>query len=113
MKIVKKPWGKEIWFAYNKKYVGKIILINKGHRLSKQYHRFKHETLYTDKGKYLLEIYKGRNYRFNKVMKEGSVVIIPPKTVHRLDAKFTNVKIIEVSTPQVKDVIRLDDDYGR
>jgi len=115
VKIVKKPWGKEIWFAYNKKYIGKIILINKGHRLSKQYHRFKHETLYTDKGKYLLEIssLKAPKSKSLKVMKEGSIIVIPPKTVHRLEAKFNNVKIIEVSTPQVKDVVRLEDDYGR
>lgn len=120
-KVVEKPWGKEIWFAYTQKYVGKIILINKGHRLSKQYHRFKHETLYTDKGEYLLELsrfagrFAGSSLRSEKkkIMKEGSIVVIPPKTVHRLEAKFGNVKIIEVSTPQVKDVIRLEDDYGR
>lgn len=112
-KVVEKPWGKEIWFAYNKKYVGKIILINKGHRLSKQYHRFKHETLYTDEGKYLLEIHKREGVHLRKIMKKGSLVVIPPKTIHRLEAKFCNVKIIEVSTPQVKDVIRLEDDYGR
>jgi len=108
LKIVEKPWGKEIWFAYNKKYVGKIIWIKKGHRLSKQYHRFKHETLYTNQGKYILEINGKR-----KLMKEGSVVVIPPKCIHRLEAKYGNVKIIEVSTPQVKDVVRLEDDYGR
>jgi len=108
MKIVKKPWGKEIWFAQTRKYVGKIIWIKKGHRLSKQYHRFKHETLYTDDGKYILEI-DGKK----RLMKKGSVVVIPPKTVHRLEAKYSNVKIIEVSTPQVNDVIRLEDDYDR
>jgi len=108
MKIVRKPWGKEIWFAQTRKYVGKIIWIKKGHRLSKQYHRFKHETLYTDDGKYILEI-DGKK----RLMKKGSVVVIPPKTVHRLEAKYSNVKIIEVSTPQVNDVVRLEDDYDR
>lgn len=108
MKIVKKPWGCEIWFAHTKKYVGKILIIKKGCRLSKQYHNFKHETLYTDKGKYVMEI-NGRKRIINK----GQSVVIPPKTIHRMHAKFGNVKLIEVSTPQVQDVVRIEDDYGR
>lgn len=108
MKIVKKPWGQETWFAHNPKYTGKLLFIKKGHRLSKQYHRLKHETLYTLKGKYLLE-FNGRK----KVQKPGSVTIIPPKAVHRMEAKFGDVTLIEVSTSQLKDVVRLEDDYGR
>ena len=108
IKTVKKPWGKEIWFAYTKKYVGKILFIKKGCRLSKQYHRFKHETIYTDKGKYIMEI---KNHK--KIMRPGTVIIVPPKTVHRMHAKYGNVRLIEVSTPQLKDVVRIEDDYGR
>ncbi|MBI4057428.1 MAG: cupin domain-containing protein [Elusimicrobia bacterium] len=105
---VKKPWGKEIWWAVAPKYVGKFLVIHKDHRLSLQYHRVKHETLYTWKGKYVMEL-NGRK----KIQKPGSVVVIPPGTKHRMHAKFGNVTIIEVSTPEVKDVVRLEDDYGR
>ena len=51
MKIVQKPWGEERWWAVTDKYVGKILIVNKGHRLSLQYHRVKHETQYIDEGK--------------------------------------------------------------
>ena len=108
MKIVKKPWGYEKWFAFTKDYVGKILFIKKGRRLSKQYHKVKHETIYTLKGKYIMELKNGK-----KLMKEGSVIVIPPKRIHRMFAKFTDVTLVEVSTPQIKDVVRLEDDYGR
>ncbi|MFA5779121.1 MAG: cupin [Elusimicrobiota bacterium] len=108
MKIVKKPWGKETWFALTKKYVGKILFIKKGHRLSKQYHKVKHETIYTLKGKYVMELRTGK-----KIMNENSVIVIPPKKIHRMYAKFCDVTLLEVSTPEVRDVVRLEDDYGR
>ncbi|MEW6558153.1 MAG: cupin [Elusimicrobiota bacterium] len=108
MKIVKKPWGKEVWFAHTKKYVGKLLFIKKGHRLSKQYHRIKHETLYTLKGRYIMEFGNSK-----KIMNEGTVIVIPHKKTHRMFAKFCDVTLIEVSTPQVRDVVRLEDDYGR
>jgi mannose-1-phosphate guanylyltransferase len=105
---VKKPWGWELWFACTKKYVGKIIFIKKGHRLSKQYHRFKLESIYTQAGTLLLEI-DGRQKRLSP----GNSVTIPPGMVHRFCAPYGDVHLVEVSTPQVKDVIRLEDDYGR
>jgi len=108
MQKVKKPWGWEIWFAHSAKYVGKILFIKKGHRLSRQYHRFKHETVYADQGTWVLEI-SGRKKR----MKPGSTAVIKPGTIHRFCAPSEDVRLIEVSTPQVKDVIRLHDDYGR
>ena len=108
MKKVMKPWGWELWFAHSAKYVGKILFIRKGHRLSKQYHRQKHETIYTDQGRWLLEI-NGHK----KMMKPGSSAVVPPRTIHRYCAPYQNVRLLEVSTPQVKDVVRLDDDYGR
>jgi mannose-1-phosphate guanylyltransferase len=108
LKVVDKPWGCEIWFAQQKKYVGKILIIKKGHRLSKQYHKVKHETLYTDKGKYIMEI-NGKKL----IVKEGESIVVPPKTVHRMYAKYGDIKLIEVSTPEVWDVVRLEDDYGR
>jgi len=108
MKIVKKPWGYEKWFAKCGKYVGKILFIQKGHRLSKQYHKIKHETIYTMNGRYVMELKTGK-----RIMEEGSVITIPPKRIHRMYAKFGDVTLVEVSTPEVWDVVRLEDDYGR
>jgi mannose-6-phosphate isomerase len=108
MKKVNKPWGWEMWFAHTPKYVGKIIFVKKGHRLSKQYHRVKHETIYTDKGRWVLEL-NGRK----RIMKPGDFAVIPPRKVHRFTAPFQDVRLLEVSTPQVTDVVRLEDDYGR
>lgn len=108
MKTIHKPWGKEIWFAHTKKYVGKLLFIKKGRRLSLQYHKKKDETLYTLKGHYWLEL-DGKK----KKMKSGSVVHFPPKARHRMEAKYGDVTLIEVSTPEVHDVVRLADDYHR
>jgi len=108
IKRVPKPWGWELWFAHNPRYVGKILFIKKGHRLSKQYHRFKHETVYADKGRWELEI-NGKKRR----MKPGDVVTVKPRDIHRYCAPYEDVRLLEVSTPQVKDVVRLEDDYGR
>jgi quercetin dioxygenase-like cupin family protein len=106
-KIIK-PWGWELWFAYSKRYVGKIIFVKKGHRLSRQYHRFKHETVYTDKGRWVLEIGSRK-----RQMKPGDGAVVKPGVVHRFTAPYEDVRLLEASTPQVKDVVRLHDDYGR
>lgn len=108
MKKVRKPWGWEQWFAHTSKYVGKIIFIKKGHRLSKQYHRFKQETVYADKGTWVLEI-GGKKRR----MTPGTSADVRPRVIHRFCAPYEDVRLLEVSTPQVKDVVRLEDDYGR
>ncbi|MBI3292969.1 MAG: cupin domain-containing protein [Elusimicrobia bacterium] len=108
MKVVKKPWGKEVWFAHTPRYVGKFLFIRKGHRLSLQYHRVKQETVYTDQGRYLLEL-NGRR----RIMAPGSVASIRPGDIHRFSAAFNDTRLIEVSTPEVDDVVRLSDDYGR
>lgn len=108
IKTVKKPWGKEVWFAHTNKYVGKLLFIKKGHRLSLQYHRKKDETLYALRGPYLLEM----NGKKRKML-QGSVIHFPPKTVHRMEAKYRDVVLIEVSSPEVADVVRLEDDYKR
>lgn len=108
MRIVKKPWGREIWLAQTSKYVGKILIIKKGHRFSKQYHRFKDETHYCDKGKYLLELNKKKF-----LVKAGQSIRIKPGMIHRIEARYGDVKIFEVSTPHLFDRVRLEDDYGR
>ena len=108
VKIVKKPWGRELWWAQAERYVGKILVINKGHRLSLQYHKKKHETIYTLKGKFVLE-FNGKK----RIQKPGSVVVIAPKSIHRFEARYGQVTLLEVSTPEVWDVVRLSDDYKR
>ena len=108
IKTVKKPWGKEEWIAHSEKYVGKIIHINPGKRLSRQYHRIKHETVYVAEGELILEL-ENEKILLNK----GESFEIPQKTIHRFGADKKKVRIFEVSTPEVDDVVRLEDDYGR
>lgn len=107
-KIVPKPWGHELWFAQAKRYCGKILVINKGKRLSLQYHRQKHESLFVLRGTLSLRLGKT-----NQTLGPGAAFTIPPKTIHRFAAPKGRVTLIEVSTPEVWDVVRLQDDYGR
>ena len=107
-KRIEKPWGHELWWADTKHYVGKLLIIDKGHRLSLQYHEVKHETVYTLKGRWRLRL--GRKV---STQKPGSVTVIPPGTVHRFEAPYGRVTLLEVSTPQVRDIVRLHDDYKR
>ena len=116
-KIVKKPWGRELWLTVNKFYAFKILEIKKGSRFSLQYHRYKTETWYVKKGKIsaLYGKYIRNDYKKNLkayILKPGDIIHVPTYTTHRLTA-LTDCQIVEVSTPQVKDVVRLEDDYGR
>ncbi len=108
IKRVPKPWGYELWYAQTRRYVGKILVINRGHRLSRQYHRVKHETIYILKGRMRLEL-GGRT----RMLGPGNAVTIPPRTIHRFAAPTDRVTALEVSTPEVHDVVRLEDDYKR
>jgi mannose-6-phosphate isomerase-like protein (cupin superfamily) len=106
---IPKPWGHELLFAYAaRKYAGKILVINKGKRLSLQYHRRKTESLYVLKGRLTLRL--GRK---TVTVGPGSAFAIPPRTVHRFEAHRGRVTLIEVSTTELDDVVRLQDDYGR
>ena len=108
---VEKPWGYELLYAHTDAYVGKILHIEAGHRLSLQYHRMKDETIYLMRGLLELEVEKGgRMVRLQ--MNPGESYHIPPGTKHRMKA-LRNCDILEVSTPQLDDVVRLEDDYGR
>jgi mannose-6-phosphate isomerase-like protein (cupin superfamily) len=108
MKRLRKPWGHELWFADNKHYAGKIIVIKKGHRLSLQYHKVKHETIYVLEG--ILKLTLGRRTR---LVKPGKAVEIKPRTIHRFTAPKGRVTLAEVSSPHLSDIVRLADDYGR
>ena len=106
-KIVDKPWGRELWLAHTDKYAGKILEVNKGAQLSIQYHEKKMESMYILSGKMLIT--NGKN---ETVMNEGDCVKIEPGQVHRIKA-LEDVRVIEVSSPELDDVVRLEDDYGR
>lgn len=112
VKRVEKPWGYELWWAHNDKYVGKILHINKGESLSYQYHEVKDETVYLHNGEMLLEIEEVGGNREEAVMKQGTAIRITPYTKHRMTA-ITDCDILEASTPEVEDVVRLEDKYGR
>lgn len=106
--VVDKPWGRELLFARTRRYAGKLLIIEKGRRLSLQYHRRKHESLFVLRGKLTLRL--GRAMR---LARPGEAFVVPPGTVHRFEARHGRVTLVEVSTPELEDVVRLSDDYGR
>jgi mannose-6-phosphate isomerase-like protein (cupin superfamily) len=108
---VEKPWGYELHWAKTDRYVGKIIHVNAGHALSLQYHNQKDETVYLSSGRLLFEIQDGEHLA-RREMKPGEAIHIPPKTIHRMTA-LEDSDIFEVSTPELHDVVRLEDRYGR
>ena len=112
MKKVQKPWGYEIWWAVTDKYLGKILHINKSHSLSYQYHEIKDETIYLYSGEILLEIEEVDKPREVKRLTAGESLRITPLTKHRMTA-IEDSDVIEVSTPEYEDLVRLDDKYGR
>ena len=112
---VMKPWGHEIRFAQNDKYLGKILYIKAGHRLSRQYHELKDETIFVSKGILILELGSPGVSSFEtKTLQYGDRFHILPGVIHRFCAPDDlSVTLIEVSTPQIDDVVRLEDDYKR
>ena len=106
-----KPWGYELLFALTPKYAGKVIFVKQGHRLSLQYHEKKDETMYVFQGKMLMEIERD-GQMVQSELSPGSSVRIPPLTKHRVKA-LEDTLLLEVSTPELEDVVRLADDYGR
>jgi mannose-6-phosphate isomerase len=113
-KRVDKPWGYEIWWARTDRYVGKLLHINKGESLSLQYHNVKDETILVQSGTLLFETGSKDNPKelTKHEMKPGDLFHIRPHTVHRMTG-VTDVDIVEVSTPELEDVVRLEDRYGR
>lgn len=113
--IVNKPWGHEEIWAQTNDYVGKILFIKEGQRLSLQYHKIKEETIRVLSGT-LEVIYNcpGDGGCKNKILKAGETFHVSPLMVHRFCAsQGTDVELIEVSTNHLHDVERLDDDYSR
>jgi mannose-6-phosphate isomerase-like protein (cupin superfamily) len=108
---VEKPWGYELHWAHTDRYVGKVIHVNRGHALSLQYHNRKDETIYLWSGRLRFEI-EIDGQLVSRDMQPGESVHITPKTVHRMTA-IEDSDILEASTPELDDVVRLEDRYGR
>ena len=110
---VEKPWGYEIWWARTNRYVGKILHVKRGESMSLQYHRIKEETIRIQAGRLLLETAPGEGQELTRLeMNPGDVFHIRPGTVHRMTG-IEDCDIFEVSTPELDDVVRLEDRYGR
>ena len=111
-RIVDKPWGHELIWAETDKYVGKYLFIESGKRLSRQYHEKKDETIFVIGGKLTLEIGEGGEQK-KITLGNYESYHITPGTIHRFCAEHGAVHLIEASTTELNDVIRLEDDFNR
>ena len=111
--IVAKPWGREVIYASTELYIGKIIEISEGARLSLQYHEAKDETIYVLDGRLRLVIGDSAEALETRDLDAGASFRVHTGKVHRYEAPHGDVRVLEVSTPHPDDVVRLVDDYGR
>ena len=110
---VEKPWGWELIWADAESYVGKILFVREGESLSLQYHVRKDESWYVESGRARLELgQSGDGFLNEEVISSGDAFRFRPGTVHRVTA-LADTTIVEVSTPELDDVVRLEDRYGR
>ena len=109
---VDKPWGHELIWAHTDRYVGKVLHVEEGHRLSLQYHEVKDETLHLLRGRMRFVVGTDPEDLDTEVVQEGWSYRVTPGTIHRMEA-ITDVDLLEVSTPELDDVVRLSDEYGR
>jgi len=110
---VEKPWGHELIWAHAEQYVGKVLFVKAGESLSLQFHNEKDESWYVQSGRAQLELGDaGQSILNSEVVGEGACFRYRPGTVHRVTA-LEDTTILEVSTPHLDDVVRLDDRYGR
>jgi len=112
LSTIVKPWGSEELLAHTDRYALKRIHVTKGSRASLQYHERKSESLYLLSGLIKIEIGDDRSALAVDEMRPGEVLDVPRGKVHRVTALEDSV-IIEVSTPELDDVVRVEDDYGR
>jgi len=108
---VEKPWGHEIIYAHTERYAGKILFIRAGERLSLQFHRRKEETIYILSGG-LDFVVEERGELVTRVLSPGDAFHIPPGVRHRMIARV-DTEVAEASSPELDDVVRLEDVYGR
>jgi mannose-6-phosphate isomerase-like protein (cupin superfamily) len=110
---VEKPWGHELIWAHTDAYVGKVLFVKAGHSLSLQFHREKDEAWLIQAGRVKLELGDvGATMLNEEIVGPGAAFHYTPGTVHRVTA-IEDTTIVEVSTPQLDDVVRLEDAYGR
>ena len=109
---VEKPWGYELIWAHTDAYVGKVLHINRGHRLSLQYHQQKVETFLLYSGRMTLVFEDDHGELRETVLQAGAVHHVPAGRKHRMIA-IEDCEVFEVSTPELQDVVRVDDTYGR
>lgn len=112
MTFVDKPWGSELIWAVTEGYAGKVITIHEGKRLSLQYHREKVESILVIEGRLLLHLEGDDGDIEIHTLEEGDFAHIPRGRTHRFEAAV-DTRLIEVSTPELDDVVRIEDDYGR
>ena len=109
---VEKPWGYELVYAATDRYLGKVLFIRAGEQLSLQFHRKKDEIIYVHSGRIELEVGEPGRTPDNEVVGPGRAFRFKPGTVHRWRA-LEDAFVLEVSTPDLDDVVRLEDRYGR
>jgi quercetin dioxygenase-like cupin family protein len=110
-KKIEKPWGYELIWAQTDQYIGKILHVNKGQKLSLQFHNIKDETIHLLAGRLRFEI-EENGVMVIRTLTPGDSYHIKPKCKHRMDAEEI-CEILEASTPFLDDVVRLQDAYGR
>jgi mannose-6-phosphate isomerase len=110
-RIVEKPWGYELIWAHTDRYVGKVLHIKKGESLSYQYHRIKDETIRLLSGAMDMDL-EADGASAKVSLKPGDCLHIVPGMKHRMIA-VEDCDVLEVSTPELDDVVRLEDRYGR
>lgn len=109
---VTKPWGHELIWAKTDRYVGKILHVRANEALSLQYHRVKDETIMVLSGRLLFECFAEGEEPSTRELEPGKPFHITPGLRHRMIA-IDDTDVLEVSTPELDDVVRLDDLYGR
>lgn len=112
VKKIDKPWGYELIYAHTDRYAGKVLHVDAGQALSLQYHEEKDETLFLLEGEYELVVEEDGVLVEHRI-RAGDSYHIPPGTRHRMVAGPDGCDILEVSTPELDDVVRLEDRYGR
>lgn len=108
---IDKPWGYELVWARTDRYVGKILHVRAGHILSLQYHNLKDETMHVLRGELILRTQPGDRLLERRFM-AGDSVHIPARLIHQIEA-VVDSDVLEASTPELDDLVRVQDRYGR
>ena len=106
--VQEKPWGAEVWLIFTRRYASKILILEKGKRFSLQKHRVKEESWLVFRGRALVTI---NDEQFK--VSEGAMIHVGRNTIHRLEALSNLLEVLEVSSPELHDAVRLADDYRR